>query len=86
MMKVPAVLAVFTVAAERRAHGVEKRALESHERAARRALPEVEADARRGSRCELAVEKQPDQSRHIVAVRRAIEIGLAAPLGCHHAR
>jgi hypothetical protein len=85
-MQVRAIPAVSPVAAKPRAHGGEERALESHECAARRALPEVDAQARRASRRELVIEKRPDESRHIVAVPHALVIDPAAPLVVHHAR
>jgi hypothetical protein len=76
---------LVAIAAKRRAHADEKRALESHECAARRALPEVDAYARCGPRRELAVEVRPELSHHIVAICHALEIRPAALLVLHQA-
>jgi two-component system LytT family response regulator len=66
-----------------RGHGDEKRALESHECAARRAFPEMDTHARRASRRQLVIEERPDQSHHIVAMCHALEIRPAALLVLH---
>jgi len=79
-MKVP------SAAAKRRMHRSQERALESHERAARGAFLEVDTHACCASRRKLVIEKGPDESRHIVAVRYALAIKASAPLVRHHGR